>query len=171
MGRNINRFVINIGLLIFGITTAFSGILIQVNFHMANHGNIALNDNVFGINYQSWSVIHKVSIVVLSLLMIYHVYQHWKWYEVVVAKKLITENQQVLILSLLFVLVAISGLTPWFIHLLKGDEMLRKAFIEIHDKLAIILSVYLIFHILKRLKWFVTTFEKIIYKHSTQYRV
>jgi Domain of unknown function (DUF4405) len=171
MGKNINRFTINLGLFIFGIATVFSGLLIQVNYHMGNHGNIAMNYYVFGINYQSWSAIHKILIVVLTVLMIYHVYHHWKWYKVVITKKLITKNQQVLILSLLFVLVALTGLIPWLIDLLKGNEMLRKVFIEIHDKLAIILSVYLVLHIIKRLKWFVTTFEKMtnkfINKHET----
>jgi hypothetical protein len=171
MEKNINRFIINLVLSIFGITTVFSGILIQVKYHMGNHGNIAINDYAFGINYHGWSAIHKISIVALSLLMIYHVYHHRKWYKVVITKKLITKNQQVLILSLLFVLVAITGLIPWFIDLLKGDEILRKVFIEIHDKLAIILSVYLILHIIRRLKWFLTTFGKMINKHSTQQQV
>jgi len=128
---------------------------------MGNHGNIAINDNVFGINYRGWSVIHKVTIVILTLLMIYHVYHHWKWYKGVILKRLLAKNQQVLILSLLFVFVAITGFTPWFIDLMNGGDMTRKAFIEIHDKLTLILIIYLILHIIKRLKWFFTTFEKI----------
>ncbi len=167
MKRNINWFIMNLMLFILGSAAIFSGMLIQVKYHMGNHGSIAVNDIVLGINYQGWSAIHKTTIAALSLLMIYHVYQHWKWYKVVITKKLITKNQQVLILSLLFVLVALTGLLPWFIDLLKGDEMLRKGFIEVHDKLAIILSVYLILHIIRRLKWFITTFEKMINKHST----
>lgn len=168
MRNNINRFIINLGLFIFGFTTVFSGILIQVKYHMGNHGNIVITDNVFGINYHSWSAIHKISIVVLSLLMIYHAYKHWNWYKAVITKRLIKKNQQVLILSLLFVWVAITGLTPWLINLLHGDEIQRKIFIEIHDKLAIILSFYLVLHIIKRLKWFFSTFEKIKNKHSKQ---
>lgn len=39
--------------------------------------------------------------------------------------------------------------------------MQRKTFIEIHDKLAIILTIYLILHIIRRMKWFFTTFDKI----------
>jgi hypothetical protein len=73
----------------------------------------------------------------------------------VIVKKLLTRNSQVIILSVLFILVAITGFTPWFIHLLKGDEMVRKTFIEIHDKLALLLSVFLLLHIAKRLKWFI----------------
>ena len=160
MEKNINRFLINLGLLIFGIATVFSGLLVQVKYHMGNHGNIDINQAVMGINYQGWSVIHKISIVALSLLMICHVYLHWKWYKGVITKKLISKNQQVLILSFLFVVVAITGLTPWFIDLLNGDEMQRKIFIEIHDKVTLILAIYLILHIIKRLRWFLIVFEK-----------
>lgn len=166
MGNNINRFIVNLGLFIFGVASAFSGMLIQIKYHMGNHGNIAVNDYVLGIDHHAWTVVHKISIVVLSLLMIYHIYHHWKWYKGVILKKLIRNNHQVLILSLLFVLVAITGLTPWFIDLLKGDEMLRKIFIEIHDKVAILLAVYLVLHIIKKSKWFVTTYKKITNKQS-----
>ncbi|MEJ5245100.1 MAG: DUF4405 domain-containing protein [Bacteroidota bacterium] len=168
MGNNVNRFIVNLGLLIFGIITVFSGMLIQIKYHMGNHGNIAINDFVLGLNYHDWCVVHKISIVALSLFAIYHIYQHWKWYKVVVSKRLFAKNQQVLIFSLLFVLVAITGLTPWFIDLLKGDEMQRKVFIEIHDKLAIILAVYLILHVIRRMKWFFTTFDTIKNKYSLQ---
>ncbi len=171
MEKNINRFIVNLGLFVFGIASAFSGMLIQIKYHMGNHGNIAINDFVLGLNYHDWSVVHKISIVVLSLFAIYHIYQHWKWYKGVISKRLFAKNQQVLIFSLLFVLVAITGLTPWFIDLLKGNEMKRKVFIEIHDKLAIILAVYLILHVIRRMKWFFTTFDKIKNKHSTQHRI
>jgi len=168
MGNNVNRFTVNLGLLIFGIITVFSGMLIQIKYHMGNHGNIAINDFVLGLNYHDWCVVHKISIVVLSLFAIYHIYQHWKWYKAVISKRLFAKNQQVLIFSLLFVLVAITGLTPWFIDLLKGNELLRKVFIEIHDKLAIILVVYLILHVIRRMKWFFTTFDTIKNKYSLQ---
>ena len=70
------------------------------------------------------------------------------------------KNQQVLVLSILFVLVAITGLTPWGINLLKGDQSMRKILIEIHDKLAIILAVYLFLHVAGRIKWFLHAFRK-----------
>lgn len=169
MDKSVFRFIINIGLAIFGIATIFSGLLIQIKYHLGNNGNIAIYSIALGISYKSWSVFHKISIITLSLLAIYHVYLHWKWYKIVFAKKLFTKNQQVLIFSLLFVLVAITGLIPWFIDLLKGNEINRKLFIEIHDKLAIILSVYIILHITKRLKWYYYTFAKIKRKPSAQH--
>ena len=160
MEKHVNSFLINLGLLISGLVTVFSGLLIQVEYHMGHHGNIAINDHVFGISYYGWSDIHKVSIVTISLLMIFHVSMHWKWYKVVIKKKLVAKNIQVLTLSVVFILVAITGFIPWFIGLMNGDVMSRKVFIEIHDKLAIILSVYLILHVIKRLKWFFRIFEK-----------
>lgn len=169
IGNDINRFLVNLGLFIGGFASAFSGILIQVVYHIGNHGNIAINDSVFNINYYGWTVVHKISIVVLSLLMIHHIYQHRRWYKTVIVKKLFKKNQQVLIFSLLFVLVAITGLTPWFIDLLNGDEMQRKVFIEIHDKMALILTIYFILHILKRFKWYFTTFEKIKNKNRSEH--
>lgn len=161
MGNYTNRFIVNIGLLVFGIASAFSGMLIQLKYHMGNPGDIAKNEFVLGTNYYGWAVVHKISIVVLSLLMIYHIYDHWKWYKAVIKKRLFAKNQQVLIFSLLFLLVAITGLIPWFVDLSNGDEGLRKAFIEVHDKLTIILTIYLLFHIVKRLKWYYTGFERI----------
>lgn len=155
-------FKINIVLLFSGLFAIISGLLLQVEYHFGNHFSIPANKIVFGVSYFGWSTIHKISIVALSLLVIYHIYQHWKWYKVVIKKRLFVKNQQVLIYSFLFVLAAITGLTPWFIHIFNGNEFLRKAFVEIHDKLAIILSIYLVLHIIKRLKWFYTTFAKII---------
>ncbi len=161
MEKLVNNFTVNLGLLLSGIATVFSGLLIQVNYHMGQHGNIDINNEIYGISYNGWSDFHKISIVLLSALMIVHIYRHWKWYTTVIRKKLKTKNRQVITLSALFLLVAVTGFTPWFIDLLKGDVLLRKLFIEIHDKLAILLSVYLILHIIKRLRWFFTTFSKI----------
>ena len=166
MGSTINRFIVNLGLFISGIASAFSGILVQVKYHMVNHSKNAINELLFGINYHGWTVVHKISIVVLSLFMIYHIRHHWKWYKGVLTKRSFAKNQQILIFSLLFVMVAISGLTPWFINFLKGNEIQRKAIIEIHDKCALVLTIYLILHIFKRIQWFFTTFIKLRTAHS-----
>lgn len=169
MKKQVTRFIINLALLIAGTLTVYTGLLLQVKYHMGNHGFIDMNNHVYGISYTGWSCIHKISIVVLSLFMILHFILHWKWYTTVIKKGLWTKNQQVLGLTFIFILVATTGFAPWFIDLTKGDDSLRKAFIEIHDKLALILAVYLILHITKRIKWFFNTFEKIINKNTTKH--
>jgi len=162
MGTHANSFILHLGLLFSGLTTMFSGLLIQINYHIGNHGNKVTTDDVFGINYEGWTDFHKISIVMLSALMIYHIQKHWKWYKVVIMKKLFTKNRQVIILSGFFLLAAITGIIPWLTDMMNGDEMQRKVFIEIHDKITLFLSFYLIVHVIKKSKWFFTNIEKMI---------
>lgn len=159
---------INLGLLFTGLLTVFSGLSIQVNYHMGNHGPITTDDHVSGIGYYGWSAIHKLSIVILSLFIILHIYLHWEWYSMVIKKRLVAKNKQVLTLSGVFILVAVTGFTPWIIDLHEGSKIVSKAFIEIHDKLTILLTLYLVLHIIKRRKWFLTAFKKLKIKQNTQ---
>ena len=152
---------INLGLFFSGLFMVFSGFLLQVKYHVANRGIIAASDLVYGIDYSGWSAIHKFSIVLLSLLMIFHIYLHWKWYRIVIKKRLLAKNKQVLTLSGIFILAAITGFIPWTIDLQEGSKLVRKAFVEIHDKLTILLTIYLILHVIKRWKWFLTTFNRL----------
>lgn len=175
--RTFNNFIINNLLLVVGLAMMFSGLVMQIGFHMGGHQEdvhgaqpqsipyeqlrvIDTTKIVCGFNYTDWSTIHKVVIVLFSLLMIYHTYIHWKWYKGVITKHLIGKNRQVIILSALFLFVSVTGLVPWLIDLSGGTGSLRMLFIEIHDKITLILIVFLILHIIKRLKWFSSTFEK-----------
>jgi len=172
-----NNFIINNLLLVVGLVMMFTGLVLQIGFHMGGHQvdtngfqsqsipyeQLRVIDTtkiVFGFNYHDWSTIHKVVIVLFSLLMIHHAYVHWKWYKGVITKHLIGKNRQVIFLSMLFLLVAVTGLVPWFIDLSGGPGTLRMHFIEIHDKITLILIVFLILHIIKRLKWFSSAFDK-----------
>jgi hypothetical protein len=114
-----------------------------------------MSNIVWGLDYFNWSNFHKTTIVAVSLFMLFHVGLHWKWYKNVIGKNLIGKNKQVIILSAIFFLVAITGYIPWFIKITGGSGSIRKLFIEIHDKLALIFSIYLILHVIKRLGWFV----------------
>jgi len=158
MKNDIKSFIINLGLLFLGFLTVFSGLLIQFQYHIGNHSR---ENYSLGLDYSSWSDIHKISIIILSIFVIFHISLHWKWYKTVIGKGLLNKNKQVITLTIIFVVVAITGLVPWIIDLMEGNELSRKGFIEFHDKIAIILSIYFILHVVKRLKWFIATFEKI----------
>lgn len=181
MKHRFNDFLINNLLLVSGLLMTFSGLVLQIGFHMGGSGNHQIDAHeaqfrsihyeqlrvidttkiVCGFNYTDWSTIHKYVIVFFSLLMIYHTYVHWKWYKGVFTKHLIGKNRQVIILSALFLLVAVTGLVPWVIDLSGGKSTLRMLFIEIHDKITLILIVMFILHIYKRRKWFISTFQKL----------
>ena len=171
MRRTLVNLTVNTALLLAALVMMFSGLLIQIKYHMEGHGVINTHKTVMGLVYFVWSGIHTISSVLVSVFMVFHITRHWKWYKTIVRKKLFRKNKQVLILTLVFTSVAISGFIPLIIKLSSGDQILRKTCIEIHDKLALILSVYLILHISKRLKWYFITFNKIKrqkLKHNAQ---
>jgi hypothetical protein len=154
--------LINLGLLMFGSAMVFSGLLIQISYHMGRHGEIDTNHLVLGLNYFNWSDFHKISIALVSIGMVFHIILHWKWYKTVLRKKkLVIKNQQAIILTVFFIFVAITGYIPWVIKLSGGPELSRKDYIEIHDKITWFLLVYLIFHVIKRFKWYFKTYGKV----------
>jgi 2-oxoglutarate ferredoxin oxidoreductase subunit delta len=174
-------FIINNLLLVAGIVMILSGLTMQLGFHVGEHGEqlvggrhvlqqseqyedlrgIDRDKIVCGLNYADWSATHKIAIVIVSLVMAYHIYTHWKWYKAIITKRLIRKNIQVITLTVLFLLVAITGLIPWITDLLGSTSIVRLAFIEIHDKIALILVVYLVLHVIGRNKWFTTTYSKL----------
>lgn len=156
----IARFTVNLGLLLFCSAMAFSGFLIQFEYHMGHHGEIDTGYRVLGIDYSGWSGIHQASAVVVSILMILHIVLDWKWYETIMRKKhLLAKNKQVITLAAVFALVALTGYVPWLVKMAGGPDPTRKLFIEIHDKLVFVLFVYLILHVIRRFKWFVAAFK------------
>ena len=158
-------FSLNILLFASSIATAFSGLTIMVHYHMGHHGDISMTDTLWGFDYGGWSVIHKLATVVLSLIMAYHILLHWKWYKNVLHKKLLKKNRQVLLLTVIFIITSATGLIPWLV--LSGDEMhiTRRGILEIHDKMGIMLIVFLILHLSKRFKWFKITYAKLNGNH------
>jgi hypothetical protein len=158
-----------------------SGLSLQIGYHMSESyeqngsgkpkyiqsmtyeqiNEIDTNRTVCGFYYQNWSTIHKVSIVIFSLLMIYHIYAHWQWFKSIISKHLVSKNIQVITLSVLFLLVTCTGLIPWFMHLSRGSVFSRFVLIEIHDKLALILVIYIILHIIIRKNWYTTAYKQI----------
>jgi hypothetical protein len=140
-----------------------SGLLLQIGFHMGQHGNINTTRLVLGLTHSNWADLHLISILFVSLSMVFHIISHWKWYRTVIPKRpLFIKNQQTIILTLLFLSVAATGDISWVIKLKGGVEISRKFFMEIHDKITWILLIYLIFHITKRFKWYSITFKQIM---------
>lgn len=167
------KFIVNNLLLITGIITVISGLTLQLGYHMGHDPHpvstvsvvdaparyeqmrdIDTEKTICGFDYYSWSAIHKYTIIILTLVTIYHFCLHWKWYKGVIKKKMIRKNQQVLILTLLFIIVAVTGLVPWFADLAGSAGDIRMGFIEIHDKVTFVLIIYMVLHVIKRLKWF-----------------
>jgi magnesium-transporting ATPase (P-type) len=184
-----NNFIINNLLLLTGILVIISGLSIQFGYHIGgddgprghrydipagfeNHEQeqpvqyekvrgIDTKKTILGLRYNSWTVLHKYVIFFFLLLMLYHVSIHWKWYKGVVSRNLIGKNKQVAILTVLFLLVVLTGLVPWFIDLSGSSMEIRLLFIELHDKLSLFLIIFIILHIVKRTKWYLSAYKKL----------
>lgn len=179
--RTIRSFLINNLLVLTGLLMIYTGLTLQLAYHMggsANHHReqntlsaktnpyeqireIDVSKTAMGFTYTQWSTMHKWSIVAFTLLVVYHIYAHWKWYKGVIRKHLISKHFQVITLSVIFLLVAITGLLSWVIDLRGELGSLRLTLIEIHDKLAIILTIYMVLHVAGRMKWFAEAFSKV----------
>lgn len=152
MNKQQRNLIINSLLLVAGLMTAISGSVLQIGYHM---GRLSAEANVWGASQGQWSDWHKVLASVFLILVGYHFWVHWKWYEVVLSRGLLRKNSRILILTLVMILVALTGLAPWLMDLMGADQLLRETMIEIHDKLAIILIIYLVLHLTRRAKWYV----------------
>lgn len=160
MGKMKVAFIINIGLLFFGLAMSVSGFLIQFRYHMGNN-------SVLEIGYYNWTNIHKISIIWFSIFMSYHLFTHLKWYKTLIFKKLAAKNRFQIILLIVFIIVAITGFIPWIINLSGGSDIARKFVIEVHDKIVILLFILLALHLTNRIKWYITTLDRLKNKHST----
>jgi len=159
--RLISSLATNLGLLLAGAAMVFTGFLIQFKFHMGHHGRIDAKAVVLGLDHSGWSSAHKISIIVVTVLAIVHIVLHWNWYGTVLRKKLISKNRLAVTLTIVFVLVAITGYVPWLAGLAGASVALRRGFIEVHDKISFVLFGCLLFHVAKRSKWFFHSFKKL----------
>ena len=159
--RLISSLATNLGLLLAGAAMVFTGFLIQFKFHMGHHGRIDAKAVVLGLDHSGWSSAHKISIIAVSVLVIVHIVLHWNWYGTVLRKKLFSKNRLAVTLTIVFVLVAITGYVPWLAGLAGASVALRRGFIEVHDKISFVLFGCLLLHVAKRSKWFFHSFKKL----------
>ncbi len=144
---------INLCLLVTSIALVSSGFILQFNYHMGNHGQIITTDTFWGMDYYFWSMFHKVNSLLCSIIVFLHLYVNYKWIKGVITKHLVDKHKQVFIFSSIFFVCAITGFTAWYFSL-EANELSRKLFIEIHDKITLFLFIFLILHIWKRRKRF-----------------
>jgi hypothetical protein len=159
--RLVASLATNLGLLLVGAAMAFTGLLIQFKYHMGHHGKSDANAVVLGLDHPGWSNAHRIAIVAVSVLAILHIALHWTWYGTVLRKRLFSKNLLSVTLTIVFGLAAITGYVPWLAGLAGASATIRRGFVEVHDKLALVLFACLLVHVAKRATWFVHAFKKL----------
>jgi NAD-dependent dihydropyrimidine dehydrogenase PreA subunit len=155
------RLLTNVGLLLFGALMVFSGLWIQGSYHLGHHGAIDEARLSLGLRYAAWSSLHKIAIVVVLALTALHAIQHGPWYRAVIRKRLFAQHKEACLVTVLFVVVALTGLAPWAVDALGGPAPARKALIEVHDKFAALLSGLLVWHVARRARWFMAALAEL----------
>lgn len=98
-------FVIDWSLVAAFFLTAVSGI----GLHLAGH------HHSYEI-WEVWAVTHSVMSIVSLLLVVWHIKHHWAWYKGILSKGLKNKKATPLLLSLIIVVVSVSGLLQFGIR-------------------------------------------------------
>lgn len=147
---NIN-FYIELFILFPFVLLAFSGILIQINYHA---GGLLDEANVLGANRNGWLYLHKIVSVISLFGITMHVFLHTWWIKMLFRGRTFRGVKNVKItlwLLILFIITTLTGLVSWLV--LSVDEHARFIVIEIHDKIGIILIILVIFHFVNNWRW------------------
>ena len=149
----INKKVLNYSLLVSGLATCLSGVMMQIGYHIGVADRaIVFYKQVWGLIYPQWQTLHQVTTTLFFVLSAIHVYRHRKCYVGVLRKHLFKRNQEVIIFSVLFLISALLGFLPWMISASEAHHSIRHLLIEIHDKISIVLIVFIVLHVKKRWK-------------------
>lgn len=139
------------------ILLAFSGLLIQINYHAGHLTDTAV---VLGLNRYGWLLLHKITAVISIIGLSAHLFLHVGWLKAVLLKKLYKKSRRntkiTLWLLISAVATALTGIISWL--LAPAMVYARHSIIEIHDKIGIILIILFVLHIVNHWKWLNCTF-------------
>ena len=139
MVKKQRKRVLNYSMFISGLITVISGIMLQIGYHIGNPSlSIKQTKQLWHLHYNSWQNIHIIAALLFLILCGVHIFIHKKIYKIIFQRGLYKRNWQVIILSFLFIISVLTALSPWNM-------------IEIHDKVSILLIVFLVLHLAKRL--------------------
>lgn len=160
LSRHTLTLVTNAGLLLAGSVLLGSGLLLQAVYHVGR-GRLDKHAQAIGMDYWAWSDIHVAAMLVMSVLVATHVTLHWRWYVTVIQRRVFAKYRLVLTLTLVFLVAAITGYASWLVRLSGGAELTRRAVVEVHDKIALVLGIYLGIHTWRNLAWFLRAVRRV----------
>ena len=129
-------FVIDLLLLILFVAMAVTGF----GMHISGH------DNSHSV-WHSWAVAHCLSTLLFVGVTFVHIYLHWIWYKTLFTSSLGNKSRVTIVVSLLFVVLVISGIFALFI-----PESPNSDIGIVHYKIGIVSILFFLVHIIKRMK-------------------
>ena len=105
--------------------------------------------------WEQWATAHNVSGVLMAILAILHIYQHWRWYKSFFTHGVGRKSLVTLLLSVVFLLLFITGLV--LIIVIDGPNSWVGTF---HFWIGLALIVFSFWHIITRWKALVKMWKK-----------
>ena len=127
-------FAIDWSLVFVFVLSAFSGI----GLHVAGHSN---SHEI----WHNWAVFHVLSSFLFFVVSIFHITTHWGWYKGIVKNGLGKKSKITIVLSVVFLLVSVTG------FILLGINGANSYIGLLHYKIGIVTIFLCIGHILKRI--------------------
>ncbi len=142
------------------VLLAATGLILQIEYHMHHLPDASY---VMGFNRPEWLGIHKLLAVVSLAGIAVHCVSHSKFIAST-TRRLFDKTYRGRIASsywlfLVYIPTLLTAMASWL--LLGGNELSRRSLVEVHDKLALVLVVLSVVHVVTRFKWMVKTFQRI----------
>ena len=136
-----------------------SGLVLQVEYHLHHVPDTA---PAFGLDRHGWLALHKTAAVISLACMAHHCAHHWRFIASVTKKKLyrkkISRAMVSYYLFIIFIPTALTALVSWLF--LTGHA--RFMIVEIHDKLALLLTAVFLTHLATRAGSMVKIYRSLI---------
>ena len=129
-------FIVDLLLLTLFILTAISGFGMHITGHSNNH-----------FIWHHWAAVHCLSTLFFTITTIIHIYLHWNWYKSLFSKSLGKKSKVTVIVSLLFLVLTISGTLAFVIPHGPNSHIGI-----IHYIIGIVSTIFFAGHIIKRIK-------------------
>lgn len=96
--------------------------------------------------WYGWTLFHLMPAVLFLLLGILHIKAHWNWYRGLVKRNFGKKSKTTLILSILFLLLSVTGVTLLFVG--NSGYIIR----QVHYRTGMLMVAFSLVHILKRIR-------------------
>jgi hypothetical protein len=154
------RLNLNLCNLVFFPIVAFTGSVIQIEYHM--HG-LPETHSVMGFDKSGWVLLHKASAVVFFAGLVVHCLVNWRFVSTSTTRILGGKPKAFSSHSYWLFLVSfpacLTAMASWI--LFGGEDRARFALVETHDKLGWLLVIFGLIHIISRSGRMTSTHRKL----------
>jgi hypothetical protein len=169
MEKKVMNYYVDVVILILFVALAWTGMLIQIVYHMEEHSSDFL---ALGLNRSGWLVLHKLFSILSSLGIGLHVILHLDWFKAVTKKRLFLKRsfkkKTSFYLLLVYSISGVFGFVSWVFNnrVMGYHPTLQHTLVEIHDKISLVLIILFCVHLIRSFRWLLNTTQDVIFSNK-----